>query len=73
MVKSLAVERAGSSAIRDLLEITERPGIVSLAGGLPNPATFPTAAIARATAALPDVRARAREVAPALWARMAAL
>ena len=51
MVKSLAVERAGSSAIRDLLEITERPGIVSLAGGLPNPATFPTDAIARATAA----------------------
>jgi 2-aminoadipate transaminase len=51
MVKSLAVERAGSSAIRDLLEITERPGIVSLAGGLPNPATFPTGAIARATAA----------------------
>lgn len=51
MVKSLAVERAGSSAIRDLLEITERPGIVSLAGGLPNPATFPTEAIARATAA----------------------
>jgi 2-aminoadipate transaminase len=55
MVKSLAVERAGSSAIRDLLEITERPGIVSLAGGLPNPATFPTEAIARATtAALAD-------------------
>jgi 2-aminoadipate transaminase len=51
MVKSLAVERAGSSAIRDLLEITERPGIVSLAGGLPNPDTFPTHAIARATAA----------------------
>ncbi len=51
MVKSLAVERAGSSAIRDLLEITERPGIVSLAGGLPNPTTFPTEALARATAA----------------------
>jgi 2-aminoadipate transaminase len=51
MVKSLAVERAGSSAIRDLLEITEKPGIVSLAGGLPNPATFPTDVIARATAA----------------------
>ena len=51
MVKSLAVERAGSSAIRDLLEITERPGIVSLAGGLPNPATFPTEALARASAA----------------------
>ena len=51
MVKSLAVERAGSSAIRDLLEITERPGIVSLAGGLPNPATFPVDALARASAA----------------------
>ncbi|WP_421121785.1 PLP-dependent aminotransferase family protein [Aquihabitans daechungensis] len=51
MVKSLAVERAGSSAIRDLLEITERPGIVSLAGGLPNPATFPSEALARAAAA----------------------
>ena len=49
MVKSLAVERAGSSAIRDLLEITEQPGIASLAGGLPNPATFPVEAIARAT------------------------
>ncbi|HWJ96732.1 MAG TPA: PLP-dependent aminotransferase family protein [Acidimicrobiales bacterium] len=51
MVKSLAVERAGSSAIRDLLEITEQPEIVSLAGGLPNPATLPTDAIARAAAA----------------------
>ncbi len=51
MVKSLAVERAGSSAIRDLLEITERPGVVSLAGGLPNPATFPVEALARASAA----------------------
>ncbi|MCU1369105.1 MAG: hypothetical protein JWO77_299 [Ilumatobacteraceae bacterium] len=51
MVKSLAVERAGSSAIRDLLEITEQPGIVSLAGGLPNPAAFPAEALARAAAA----------------------
>lgn len=51
MVKSLAVERAGSSAIRDLLEITERPEVVSLAGGLPNPATFPVDALARAAAA----------------------
>ena len=35
MVKSLAVQRAGSSAIRDLLEITEQPHVLSLAGGLP--------------------------------------
>ena len=45
-----ALERTSSSAIRDLLEITERPGIISLAGGLPAPASFPVAAIARATA-----------------------
>ncbi|MCU1357637.1 MAG: aminotransferase [Acidimicrobiales bacterium] len=58
MVKSLtpwqpsaAVRRAGSSAIRDLLELTERPELISLAGGLPNPECFPIAAIARATAA----------------------
>lgn len=56
MVKSLAlpsiVERAGSSAIRDLLELTEQPHICSLAGGLPNAATFPAAAVAEATAAV---------------------
>ena len=51
MVKSLAVERAGSSAIRDLLEITEQPHVISLAGGLPRPEAFPTAAIADAAAA----------------------
>ncbi|WP_426574731.1 PLP-dependent aminotransferase family protein [Aquihabitans sp. McL0605] len=51
MVKSLAVQRAGSSAIRDLLEITEQPHIISLAGGLPHAGAFPIAAIARAAAA----------------------
>jgi 2-aminoadipate transaminase len=51
MVKSLAVQRAGSSAIRDLLEITEQPHIISMAGGLPHAGTFPTDAIARASAA----------------------
>lgn len=45
-----AVARTGSSAIRDLLEITERPEIVSLAGGLPTPDAFPVAALAAATA-----------------------
>ena len=45
-----ALERTSSSAIRDLLEITERPGIISLAGGLPAPASFPVAALERATA-----------------------
>ena len=31
-----AADRIGSSAIRDLLALTERPGVISLAGGLPD-------------------------------------
>ncbi len=30
-----------ASEIRELLKLTERPGMISLAGGLPNPAAFP--------------------------------
>jgi hypothetical protein len=44
-------ERIGSSAIRDLLAVAQRPEVRSLAGGLPDPATFPVAAIAAATSA----------------------
>ena len=36
------------SVIREILKVTERPGVISLAGGLPSPATFPVAAFARA-------------------------
>ncbi|HSL56583.1 MAG TPA: PLP-dependent aminotransferase family protein [Acidimicrobiales bacterium] len=39
-----------SSEIRDLLRLTEAPHVLSLAGGLPDPAGFPTAALARAAA-----------------------
>ncbi len=34
-------ERMNPSVIRELLKLTERPGIISLAGGLPSPDTFP--------------------------------
>ncbi|KQM69748.1 PLP-dependent aminotransferase family protein [Xylophilus sp. Leaf220] len=37
-----------SSAIRDLLKLTERPGIISFAGGLPSPEAFPVEAFAEA-------------------------
>ena len=36
---------ARSSEIRDLLRLADRPGIISLAGGLPDPAGFPIAAM----------------------------
>ena len=52
---SRAVTRTGSSAIRDLLHVTELPHVTSLAGGLPNPRTFPIAEIEEAvTDALAD-------------------
>jgi 2-aminoadipate transaminase len=34
-------EQLQSSAIREILKITQRPEIISFAGGLPSPATFP--------------------------------
>jgi 2-aminoadipate transaminase len=44
--------RVGSSAIRDLLAITERPGMISLAGGKPAPDAFPVAEVRRAADAV---------------------
>jgi 2-aminoadipate transaminase len=43
-------ERLNPSTIREILKVTERPGIVSLAGGLPAADLFPVAAMADATA-----------------------
>jgi 2-aminoadipate transaminase len=36
------------SVIREILKVTERPGIISFAGGLPSPQTFPVDAFAKA-------------------------
>ena len=43
-------ERLNPSTIREILKITEQPGIISLAGGLPSADTFPVAAMAQACA-----------------------
>ena len=42
--------RMNASAIREILKLTERPGVISLAGGLPSPDTFPVEAMREATA-----------------------
>ncbi len=42
-------ERMNPSVIREILKITERPGVLSLAGGLPSPDTFPVQAMRDAT------------------------
>jgi 2-aminoadipate transaminase len=41
--------RMNPSAIREILKLTERPGILSLAGGLPSADTFPVEAVREAT------------------------
>jgi 2-aminoadipate transaminase len=43
-------ERMNPSVIREILKVTERPGIISFAGGLPSPLTFPVDAFAEACA-----------------------
>jgi 2-aminoadipate transaminase len=43
-------ERLNPSTIREILKITERPGIISLAGGLPSADGFPVEAMAEASA-----------------------
>ncbi len=42
-------ERLNPSIIREILKVTERPGIISLAGGLPSADTFPVEAVREAS------------------------
>ncbi len=42
-------DRMNPSVIREILKLTEHPGIISLAGGLPAPDTFPIEAVREAT------------------------
>jgi 2-aminoadipate transaminase len=43
-------ERMNPSVIREILKLTEQPGVISLAGGLPSPDSFPVEAMREATA-----------------------
>ncbi len=43
-------ERMNPSVIREILKVTERPGIISFAGGLPSPKAFPVEAFGEACA-----------------------
>ena len=49
----------GVSAVREILKVTERPEIISFAGGLPAPELFPLVAIARAHARVFEEEGRA--------------
>jgi 2-aminoadipate transaminase len=43
---AMAVNSITSSAIRELLKVTEQPGVISFAGGLPSPSCFPAEELA---------------------------
>ena len=43
-------DKMNPSVIREILKVTEKPGIISFAGGLPSPDTFPIEAMADAAA-----------------------
>ena len=43
-------EKMNPSVIREILKVTEKPGIISFAGGLPSPKTFPVSDFAAACA-----------------------
>lgn len=45
-------EKMNPSVLRDILKLTERSGVISLAGGLPSPKTFPVEAFAEACASV---------------------
>ncbi len=52
-------EKMNPSVIREILKVTEKPGIISFAGGLPSPKTFPVEAFAAACATVLQTDGRA--------------
>ena len=52
-------EKMNPSVTREILKVTERPGIISFAGGLPSPKTFPVEAFAAACQAVLGTDGRA--------------
>jgi len=47
-------EKMNPSVIREILKVTEKPGIISFAGGLPSPLTFPITEFAAGTKVLTE-------------------
>jgi 2-aminoadipate transaminase len=62
---SQRAQKLTSSAIREILKVTERPEVISFAGGLPSPDTFPVARLReKATAVLTDAPSPALQYGP---------
>jgi 2-aminoadipate transaminase len=62
---SQRAQKLTSSAIREILKVTERPEVISFAGGLPSPDTFPVARLReKAAAVLTDAPSPALQYGP---------
>ena len=62
---SQRAQKLTSSAIREILKVTERPEVISFAGGLPSPDTFPVARLReKANAVLTDAPSPALQYGP---------
>jgi 2-aminoadipate transaminase len=58
-IQAQRAEKMNPSVIREILKVTEKPGIISFAGGLPSPKTFPVEAFAAACQAVLTTDGRA--------------
>ena len=58
-IQAQRAEKMNPSVIREILKVTEKPGIISFAGGLPSPKTFPVDAFAAACATVLKTDGRA--------------
>ena len=58
-IQAQRAEKINPSVIREILKVTEKPGIISFAGGLPSPKTFPVDAFAAAYATVLKTDGRA--------------
>ena len=58
-IQAQRAEKMNPSVIREILKVTEKPGIISFAGGLPSPRTFPVDAFAAACATVLKTDGRA--------------
>ena len=61
-IQAQRAEKMNPSVIREILKVTEKPGIISFAGGLPSPRTFPVDAFPAACATVLKTDGRALKI-----------
>jgi 2-aminoadipate transaminase len=68
---ALRTKNIKGSAIRELLKITQRPEVISFAGGLPAPEVFPTKRFEEACHRVLQTNGASARCSPTTWLAMA--